>query len=166
MPFHDRCADLVCFAQSWHWVDEDRRSGEAARVLRPGGRWAGWWSHARAEGEAWFDAYWGAIEAATAGRRAHRDTDCRAHRDTDWGEGLRQSGLFKVSERMTFPWVREVTVEGWLTDETSTSYISVLPDPDRHALLASIERLVRDRFPDGYMHVPYETWLWVATKVV
>src|SRR5512132_3933768 len=32
MPFHDGCADLLCFAQSWHWLDERRRATEAARV--------------------------------------------------------------------------------------------------------------------------------------
>ncbi|HEX5937063.1 MAG TPA: class I SAM-dependent methyltransferase [Actinomycetota bacterium] len=80
MPFRDECADLMCFAQSWHWLDEERRAIEAARVLRPGGRWAGWWSHARADGEPWFMSYWEAIEAATVARREERDTD--------WGADL------------------------------------------------------------------------------
>ena len=50
LPLRDRCVDLVCFAQSWHWLHPDTRTGEVARVLHPGGRWAGWWSHARADG--------------------------------------------------------------------------------------------------------------------
>jgi hypothetical protein len=58
MPFRDECADLLCFAQSWHWLDQHRRAGEAARVLRKGGRWAAWWSHARVDGEPWFEAWW------------------------------------------------------------------------------------------------------------
>lgn len=75
LPFRDGCADLICFAQSWHWLDEARRPREAARVLRSGGRWAGWWSHARADDEPWFEAYWDALEAATVARRSQRDID-------------------------------------------------------------------------------------------
>jgi ubiquinone/menaquinone biosynthesis C-methylase UbiE len=51
MPFREATADVVCFAQSWHWLDPTRRAKEAARVLRRAGRWAAWWSHARADGD-------------------------------------------------------------------------------------------------------------------
>jgi hypothetical protein len=37
MPFRDACTDLLCFAQSWHWLAPDRRASEAARVLRQAG---------------------------------------------------------------------------------------------------------------------------------
>ena len=151
LPFQDRCADVLCFAQSWHWVDEGRRCEEAARVLRSGGRWAGWWSHARADGESWFEAYWDAIEAATMARRNHRDTD--------WGEGLHLSGLFDVDEKIVIPWVREINVDVWLMDERSKSYVAALPERDRSSLLEAVERLIRRRFPNGQMRVPYQTWL-------
>jgi hypothetical protein len=156
MPFRDGCADLLCFAQSWHWFDEGRREIEAARVLRRGGRWAGWWSHARADGEPWFMSYWEAIEAATVARRQERDTD--------WGARLRRSGLFDVGERRTFHWVRETSVDQWLTDDKSKSYIASLPEPDRVTLLAMIQQTITKAFPSGRMLVPYETWLWVATR--
>ncbi len=51
LPFRDGCADLICFAQAWHWLDIGTRVDEAARVLAQGGRWSGWWSHARADGQ-------------------------------------------------------------------------------------------------------------------
>ena len=113
MPFRDRCADLLCFAQSWHWLDEGRRSAEAARVLRPDGRWAGWWSHARADDESWFRAYWDLLESETGAERIHRDID--------WGERLRDEGSFDVGERVVIGWIREVTLEDWLTEEQSNS---------------------------------------------
>lgn len=50
LPFRDGCADLICFAQSWHWLAAEQRRSEVARVLHPGGRWAAWWSHATADG--------------------------------------------------------------------------------------------------------------------
>jgi SAM-dependent methyltransferase len=154
MPFKDACADMLCFAQSWHWVDERRRCAEAARVLRPGGRWAGWWSHARADGESWFDTYWTIVEAACD---AHRD-----QRDIDWGDGLETSGLFVVGPRVTVPWVRRTSVDVWLTDERSRSYIAALPHHVRERVLRALEAVLRQRFPDGGMDVRYETWLWTA----
>jgi SAM-dependent methyltransferase len=157
LPFRDRCADLVCFAQSWHWLDEGRRCEETARVLRPGGRWAAWWSHARADREEWFEASWDAIETATVARRAQRDTD--------WGDGVRASGLFDVGEKLILPWVREVNVDGWLIDERSKSYVAALPDAGRESLLQTLERHLRDHFPNGQMRVLYETWLWVANRI-
>jgi SAM-dependent methyltransferase len=156
LPFRDSCADVLCFAQSWHWLDRDRRCDEGARVLRSGGRWAAWWSHARADGQRWFDAYWDAVEAASAARRDQRDTD--------WGEELRRSCRFNVGERTTFAWVRTVPIEKWLIDERSKSYIASLPEPKRTSLLKTMERLSRERFPEGKMSIPYETWLWVATR--
>jgi SAM-dependent methyltransferase len=156
MPFRDGCADLLCFAQSWHWLDERRRRTEAARVLRRGGRWAAWWSHARADREPWFESYWDAMESATVARRWQRDTD--------WGQEMRESGLFDVSERVTCGWIREATVDQWLAHNRSHSYVTSLPEPDRRTLLAEIEQTIRHHFPDGRMQVPYETWLWIATK--
>lgn len=157
LPFRDHCADIICFAQSWHWLDENRRCGESARVLRQGGRWAGWWSHACADGEGWFDAYWTALEATTIARRHHRGFDT--------GEVLRRSGLFDVGEKVVVPWIREVTVERWLIEEKSKSYIAALSEPDRQSLLREVERITRDRFLSGTMRVPYETRLWTANRI-
>ncbi len=157
LPFRDRCSDLICFAQSWHLLDKVGRCEEAARVLRSGGRWAGWWSHARADREEWFASYWDAIESATVARRDQRDTD--------WSEDLRRSGRFDVGARMVFPWVRHVGVDEWLIDERSKTYVAALPDSERVTLLENVERLMRDRFPNGRMQVPYETWLWIANRV-
>ena len=36
--------DIVVFAQSWHWVDEERAGLEAARILAPGGTLAIVWN--------------------------------------------------------------------------------------------------------------------------
>lgn len=34
----DSSADVVTYAQAWHWVDPMQASSEAARILRPGGK--------------------------------------------------------------------------------------------------------------------------------
>jgi ubiquinone/menaquinone biosynthesis C-methylase UbiE len=44
MPLPDASADLITFAQAWHWVDVAAASSEAARVLRRGGSLALIWN--------------------------------------------------------------------------------------------------------------------------
>src|SRR5690606_31635189 len=36
IPLPDATADVLVYAQAWHWVDPERAIPEAARVLRPG----------------------------------------------------------------------------------------------------------------------------------
>ncbi len=157
LPVPTGAVDLVCFAQSWHWLDGSTRASEAHRVLRQGGRWAAWWSHARADAEDWFDAYWSIIEHACPGTH-------RGQRDTDWGATVAESGLFVVADRFVVPWERHLAVDWWLTDQASHSYVAALAEAERARLLSDLRRVLVARFPKGAMSVRYETWLWIATK--
>ena len=156
LPMRDAVADLVCFAQSWHWLDADQRCSEVARVLHDGGLWAAWWSHARADDEAWFTTYWTVVERALPG--THRD-----ERHTDWSATI-DSELFEIRHHTIVEWTREVSVDVWMADQASHSYIMVLNDSDRRRLLRSLRDIVEGHFGDGVMRVPYGTWLWVAEK--
>lgn len=158
LPVRDQVIELVCFAQAWHWLDEASRVAEVHRVLRPGGRWAGWWSHARADGQDWFDQYWSAVERACSG--AHRD-----QRNIDWGATIDEPTMFEVSGRVTVPWTRAISTERWLTDQASHSYVAALDEPARVELIARLGEILEAAFPSGTMTVPYETWLWTATKI-
>jgi SAM-dependent methyltransferase len=157
LPLRDGCAALVAYAQAWHWLDAAAASAEVARVLRPGGAWAAWWSYPRADGEAWFDRYQDLIEAACPVYR-------RSRRDVDWGATLDAAGGFAAPVRFVRPWRRPATVEGWLTDEQSHSYVAGLDPPARDALVAELRALLDEAFPDGRMAVAYETWLWIARR--
>jgi hypothetical protein len=126
-------------------------------VLRDGGRWAAWWSHQRADGDAWFDALWQLLETASPGT-------LRGQRDIDWGEGLRRSHAFDVGEHMTFAWTRHVTVDTWLTELRSLSFIAALAAEDREVVVSAADALARERFANGEMAIPYETWLWIGTR--
>jgi len=158
LPVRSNVVDLVCFAQSWHWLDPSTRVAEIHRVLRPNGRWAGWWSHARADGQQWFDDYWAAIERCCPGTH-------RGQRDTDWGATVAAAGMFSVHERVTIPWIREIPADVWMIDQASHSYVVGLPRDKRDRLLTDLEQIVDSQFTDGTVVVPYETWLWIATRI-
>ncbi|MFH8758864.1 class I SAM-dependent methyltransferase [Streptomyces atroolivaceus] len=44
LPLATESADLITYAQSWHWTDPALALPEALRVLRPGGALALWWN--------------------------------------------------------------------------------------------------------------------------
>ncbi len=158
LPVRDGASDLICFAQSWHWLDEATRVREAHRVLRDGGRWAGWWSHARADTAQWFDEYWSIIEATCPG--THRD-----QRDIDWGATVHVAGLFTVAQRTVFPWTRTIATDDWLIDQASHSYTLGLREHDREEMIARLRSIIEGQFPAGMMSVGYETWLWTARRM-
>lgn len=158
LPLRAASIDLACFAQSWHWLEPRTRVQEIHRVLRPRGRWAAWWSHARADAEPWFDHYWAAIERACPGTH-------RSQRDTDWGETVSTGEGFEVGSRVVVPWTREISVDDWITDQASHSYVVGLLPELRAQLLRELRGIINEAFPEGAISVHYETWVWVATRM-
>ncbi len=158
MPLRDHCADLACFAQSWHWFDGERAVGEVARVLRPGGYWAAWWNHEWADGEEWFDAYQDLLESACP------RYDRRA-RDPSWAEErIARTGQFGPGVQIVVRWTRTLSIGQWMTYERSKSYVADLGPAGREPLLARIADLAGARFPGGQMSVPYRTRLLLARR--
>jgi ubiquinone/menaquinone biosynthesis C-methylase UbiE len=158
LAFRDGCADLACFAQSWHWLDQDGACREVARVLRPGGHWAAWWNHAAADGEEWFTAYQGAKESACPlYRRSQANTDGSL-------AAITRSGLFEPGISIIVPWTRTVAAQDWITDERSKSYVNAVRPAERERLLTEVARIVGERFPGGQMTVPYCTQAWIARR--
>jgi SAM-dependent methyltransferase len=156
-PFRAASMDLLCFGQSWHWVDQASGAREAARLLRAGGWWAAWWSHPWADAEPWFDRYFALLEA-----RCHGCS--RQQRDVDWcADAIRADGDFQLPDRHVVEWERRVSVEDWLTDLQSHSYVIDISPSRRTRLLHDSEAILRERFADQ-MVVPYRTTLWMARR--
>jgi SAM-dependent methyltransferase len=157
LPFRSGSADLVCFAQAWHWLDAERASAEAARVLRPGGAWAAWWNQAWPDGESWFETYRALLDEARPGYEW-------AWRDHDWGSTLLARDRFAEPALTRITWSRQMTVDLFLTGMQSQSWIAAMADRDRQALLADTRALLHDTFGDGPWSVPHDTRLWIARR--
>jgi SAM-dependent methyltransferase len=157
LPIRTGTIDVVCFAQTWHWLDARRAVAEALRVLRPGGWWAGWWSHPRADGETWFDNVQDVLEATCPAYD-------RRQRDIDWGATVVDPAGFAAPRFIRVPWQRELSLDAWLVDETSKSYVGALTPDARADLLARLTRIVSDTFPTGTLAIRYETWLWTVQR--
>ncbi len=156
-PFGTACLELLCFGQSWHWVDQEAGARESARVLRTGGCWAAWWNHPWADGELCFERYC----KLTAERCAGWSRD---QRDTDWcADAIRRDAGFLAPERHDIEWVRRVGVGEWLTDLRSHSHVIALSPGEREQLIADIGAVLRERF-DETMTVPYQTRVWLARR--
>jgi ubiquinone/menaquinone biosynthesis C-methylase UbiE len=163
MPITAACADLTTFAQSWHWFARPAAQAEVARVLRPGGYWAAWWSRAKADGQDWFEHYEDVITAACPGYTWRYLSDELLA--PDWTHGaITTVGLMEPAAPVVVRWTRHVSAEQWITDERSKSYLIDLAPQTRESVLRQVADIIADQFPDGQMAVPYVTTLLVARK--
>jgi SAM-dependent methyltransferase len=163
MPVRDAAADMLTFAQAWHWFDIPRATAEVARVLKPGGYWAAWWNRASAAGERWFDRYEDLLERECPGYTWRRQLD--ADLEPNWTGALaRAHGRIEPAGTVVLPWLRHVSATDWLTDERSKSYVIALEPAVRAAVLAEVENIIAAEFPDGQLTVRYQTTLILARK--
>jgi SAM-dependent methyltransferase len=164
IPAGPAVADLVTFAQSWHWFDQRLAPAEVARVLKPGGHWAAWWNRAHAGGEPWFDEYQELIAAWCASYRWMHSRD--EQMAPDWADlVVAAQGRMEPAGTVVVPWTRSVSADGWITDERSKSYIIELEPAVRERVLGRVAKIIADRFPDGQMTVRYITTLVLARKI-
>jgi ubiquinone/menaquinone biosynthesis C-methylase UbiE len=163
MPARPAVADLVTFAQSWHWFDQRRAAAEVARVLKPGGHWAAWWNGVHAEEEPWFADYQDLLTASCPGYGRQRHSD--EHLGPDWtDEMVAARSRMEPAGTAVVPWTRRVSAADWITGERSKSYFIELEPEEREAVLGRAAKIIASRFPDGQMTVSYVTRLVLARK--
>jgi SAM-dependent methyltransferase len=163
MPARPASADVVTFAQSWHWFNQLTAAAEVARVLKPGGHWAAWWNRAKAAGEPWYDEYEQLVLASCPGYQwMSSGGDLLI---PDWADPAVAAGA-RMEPAGTFivPWTRQVSAADWITDNRSKSYFIDLEPSIRESVLDRIAGIIAARFPDGQMTVRYVTALVLARK--
>jgi SAM-dependent methyltransferase len=154
LPVRSGWADLVCYAQAWHWTDPPRATAEAARVLRPGGALAVWWNLVQFEGVDWLERQHERLAVANP------QWDPVNRRDQDWAGELR--GLGWTVETATSSWSRTLAVDRYLDWMQSKSYVAAIPAAERAAFLTSERASLLQAFPDGVIAEPFATELYVA----
>ncbi|WP_030906243.1 class I SAM-dependent methyltransferase [Streptomyces sp. NRRL F-5126] len=154
LPLADASADLVTYAQSWHWTDRERAFAEAMRVLRPGGTLALFWN----------------VADQTVPWLAAQDARLRAH-GGDGGHGVhgaREQGPLLPGSVPTahrrVPWSRTVAVDEHLANLSTHSVFRMLGESATAAFLTAERQALLDAFPDGTVEEAYVVDLVTARR--
>ncbi|MGP2438233.1 class I SAM-dependent methyltransferase [Streptomyces sp. JW3] len=154
LPLADSSADLLTYAQSWHWTDPARAVPEALRVLRPGGALALWWNTDA------LDVPW--IAAAAERLRRHFDLDVAAEQ-RDTGARLRDPAGRLTPVRRTVSWSRRVPLDTHLANLGSHSVFLVHDAEHSAAFLTEERERLLTVFPDAIVEEVYDVVLLFAT---
>ncbi|NQX33393.1 class I SAM-dependent methyltransferase [Herbiconiux sp. VKM Ac-2851] len=153
LPLGDASADVVTYAQSWHWVDVEAASQEAARVLRPGGVLALVWN-VRDEQVDWVRRLTEVIGASIA--------DEYETVAPPVAEPLRRDA------HAEFRWTNELDRAALHSLVSSRSSVIALDEPARAELLAGLDELL-DTHPDlaglDRYPMPYLTRVTIARPI-
>ncbi|NUT10852.1 MAG: class I SAM-dependent methyltransferase [Nonomuraea sp.] len=153
LPVADGVADLVTYAQSWHWLDPVVSIAEARRVLRPEGAIVGCWNLNHAAQAEWLAAYEARLAEAVP---------------TYWGPAVEEwsvppiASAFEVIEERWIPWTRLVGLEDFLLDLRSHSYMAALSQEAADELVERQRVELRKAFPEGVLSVPMRVYLAVG----
>ncbi|GAA3149934.1 class I SAM-dependent methyltransferase [Streptomyces rameus] len=157
LPLADAQADLLTYAQAWHWTDPARSVPEALRVLRPGGALALWWNTDA------LDIEWIAEAADRAGRFLDMDIAAAKGKAGERVERADPSGRLDFAHR-TVRWSRRVPADTHLDNIGSHSAFLLTPEERRTTFLAQERAHLLKVFPDGIVEETYDVLLLVARK--
>lgn len=152
IPLPDADADAVLCAQAWHWVEPSAASAEVVRVLRPGGVLGLVWN-LRDEQSAFGAELADLLGSGGAVERIEPAPDVRA-------------GLVPVRGPDTV-WTQHLAVDSFVDLVGSRSYVLVLDQPDRAAVLARARDLGTRwaaSTASGSIEVRYRTEVWRAVR--
>lgn len=132
--------DLICAAQSWHWVDPGIGLAKARRILRPGGVLSLLWNlpHDR------YDRFAEVYRRYAPEMLDERDERIKRRDDHDWLADMGAVGLTDL-HRFSHDWSEELTAAACRELYSTYSDHMMLPDATRIALLDGLESAVAER---------------------
>jgi SAM-dependent methyltransferase len=148
IPLADDSVDAITVAQAWHWVDPERATAEAARVLRPGGTLGLIWNRRDERVE------WMARLSQVMG--------------TDGAEVIDMATVeigppFGPTERFVTDWTRPMDVDLLVEMASSRSYVITATARRRREILDGVRRLVENDPQLGTeFDFPYRTYCFRA----
>jgi SAM-dependent methyltransferase len=140
IPLPDGSVDAVLAGQAMHWFDMDRAMPEIARVLTPGGVFAGLWNVDDDR------VGWVAELAGFSKRKASitllrwRDDGARSRQQRLLEAG---SGLFYAAEEGEFEHGQVRTADSLLATIATHSHLLVMDEAERTGLLAQVRDFLR-----------------------
>ncbi|MFC1418319.1 class I SAM-dependent methyltransferase [Streptacidiphilus cavernicola] len=152
LPFADGTADLVTYAQAFHWTTPEHSVPEAARVLRRGGALALFWN----------------VKDRTRGWPMEQERRMIAACPQYHGYGAVNSSAGELARlglrtgTAVLRWSRRIPVDTALVDLGSRSYVAVLDQARRAELMAAEREELLAVFPDGEVVEEYELDLTVG----
>lgn len=129
IPLGDDTMDAVVVAQAFHWFDPAVALAETARVLRAGGWLALIWNE-RDESDP---------VVSELVRISKWDTMAPYPIGKDFSADIDRSGRFGPVERTKLPFTQWLDVPDFVGQVASRSYVQVLPEAQRRALLDEVE---------------------------
>jgi SAM-dependent methyltransferase len=148
IPLPDNSVDAITVAQAWHWVDPERATAEAARVLRPGGTLGLIWNR-RDDRVDWIVRLTEVMGSAEV-------------------EVMDMSTVaigppFGATESFITDWARPMDVDLLVEMAASRSYVITATPRRRREILEGVRRVVEaDPHLGTEFDLPYQTYCYKA----
>ncbi|MFD7069279.1 class I SAM-dependent methyltransferase [Streptomyces sp. NPDC059913] len=153
LPLATASADLITYAQSWHWTDPELAAPEAVRVLCPGGALALWWNISDQS------VPWVAEQDARLRRFLGAGESVHGHP----GRAVRTLPPALDFAHRLLRWTRRVPLDTHLANLGSHSALLVIGDARTRTFLTEERDHLAQVFPDGTVEESYAVQLYVAT---
>jgi SAM-dependent methyltransferase len=159
LPLATASADVLTYAQSWHWTEPARSVPEALRVLRPGGALALWWNM-DAQDVPWIS------EQADRIKRYFGTETATKNGAGDTRPELAFEGAPEVPAHThrVVRWSRMIPVDTHLANIGSHSIFLVAGVERAQSFLAEEREYLLKAFPDGRVEEVYDVLLVVARR--